>query len=196
MGKVKIHEPASAIFEGLSFTREEIILIESKFERVTAKKGERLIDFNTIVDKQYFIVSGCLRSFHIDSNGREHTIQFGIEDWWISDYTAFFSAGKALMSVEVIQDAELFEITKKDRDHLYKHIPKIEVYVRGKLETAFASFQKRILSYLSLNASARYLNFVKSYPQIEQSVKNYHIASYLGITTESLSRIRKEIAQA
>ncbi|BAO76715.1 Crp/Fnr family transcriptional regulator [Winogradskyella sp. PG-2] len=192
---MKLHSAISNIFVGITFSTDEIILIESRFERITAKKGERLIDFGQVVDQQYFIVSGCLRSFHIDSRGREHTIQFGIRDWWISDYTAFFDSSKAIMNVEVIQDAELFKISLEDRDYLYKHIPKIEVYVRRKLEVAFASFQKRILSYLSHSACERYLRFIDTYPQIEQNIKNYHIASYLGITTETLSRIRKEISR-
>jgi CRP-like cAMP-binding protein len=97
------------------------------------------------------------------------------------------------MTIEVIQDAVLYRISKEHKEALYQQIPKIEHFFRLKLEKAFASFQKRILSNLSLNASERYLNFINTYPNIEKSIKNYHIASYLGITTESLSRIRKEI---
>jgi CRP-like cAMP-binding protein len=74
-------------------------------------------------------------------------------------------------------------------------MPKLESYFRKKMERAFASFQKRIIANLSQTASERYLNFINTYPNIEQNVKNYHIASYLGITTQSLSRIRKELVQ-
>ncbi|MEY8847450.1 Crp/Fnr family transcriptional regulator [Psychroserpens sp. XS_ASV72] len=182
------------IFKDLTFNEEEIKIIESVFFKVTYKKGDIIIKANDTVDYQYYILDGCLRSFYVDKQGREYTIQFGISDWWISDFTAFFSDSKALMNIEVIQDAVLYRISKNDKEYLYSSIPKVESFFRVKLERAFAAFQRRILSGLSQPASKRYLRFIKRYPNIEKSVKNYHIASYLGITTESLSRIRKELA--
>ena len=122
-------------------------------------------------------------------------MQFAIEDWWISDYTAFFSSTNAIMNIECIQNAELFQISKESMESLFLEIPQLETFFRKKMERAFASFQKRILASLAQPARERYLSFVTTYPNIEQSVKNYHIASYLGITTESLSRIRKENAK-
>lgn len=181
------------IFKDLDFTEDEIKIIEPLFHKVSFKKGTIILNAGDLVDVQYYILDGCLRSYHNDTNGRQHTVQFGIKDWWISDYTAFFSSEKAIMSIEVLQDAILYKISKQDRDYLYKQIPKIDSYIRQKLEKAFSSFQKRILSYLSQSVSERYTAFIKAYPSIEQNVKNYHIASYLGITTESLSRIRKEL---
>ena len=181
------------IFKNLSFSEEQVKIIESVFFKVTYKKGDIILKANDKVDYQYYILEGCLRSYHIDNIGKEHTIQFGIKDWWISDYTAFFSASKAIMTIEVIQDAILYRISRRDKERLYKKIPAVETFFRIKLERAFASFQKRILSNLSQTATERYLNFITTYPHIEKLVKNYHIASYLGITTESLSRIRKEL---
>jgi len=99
------------------------------------------------------------------------------------------------MNIECIQDAILFKISKEDMELLYLKIPKLESFFRKKMERAFASFQKRIISNLAQSASERYLSFVNFYPNIEQNVKNYHIASYLGITTQSLSRIRKELVK-
>ncbi|CAM1357483.1 Crp/Fnr family transcriptional regulator [Tenacibaculum halocynthiae] len=126
---------------------------------------------------------------------KEHTIQFAIEDWWISDYTAFFTTSKAIMTIDCIQDAVVYKISKESMESLYTVIPKLETFFRRKMEGAFSSFQKRILGALSQTAKERYITFIEAYPNIEISVKNYHIASYLGITTESLSRIRKEIAE-
>ncbi|MCB0381813.1 MAG: Crp/Fnr family transcriptional regulator [Psychroserpens sp.] len=183
------------IFKDLFFSDDQIKIIESVFYKVEYKKGEIILEANDVVDYQYYILKGCLRSFHIDKHAKEHTVQFGIKDWWISDYTAFFSNSKAIMTIEVIQDAILYRISGKDKNMLYHKIPKIETFFRIKLERAFAAFQKRILSNLSQTATERYLDFISTYPNIEKSVKNYHIASYLGITTESLSRIRKELSQ-
>lgn len=182
------------IFKDLIFTENELEIITSVFHKVIAKKGTTILNAGERVTEQYYILKGCLRSFHIDASGKEYTVQFGIKDWWISDYTAFFTSSKAKMSIEVIQDAVLYKITEQDKELLYTKIPKIEHFFRVKLEKAFASFQKRILSNLSLTAKDRYLDFIKTYPDIEKSIKNYHIASYLGITTESLSRIRKELS--
>lgn len=183
------------IFKDLSFSDEEIKIIESVFHKVSFKKGDIVLKSDDSVDFQYYILQGCLRTYHIDLHGKEHTVQFGIKDWWISDYTAFFSTSKAIMNIEVIQDTILYRISRADKEQLYAQIPKIESFFRKKLERAFAAFQKRILSNLSQTAKERYLNFIQTYPNIEKSVKNYHIASYLGITTESLSRIRKELSQ-
>jgi len=185
----------SEIFNPISFSQKEIILVESKFEKLTLKKGFTLLKAGREVNHQYFICSGCLRTYFIDNSGKEHTIQFAIKDWWISDYTAFFTTSTAIMTIDCIQDATVYKVSKEDMESLYLEIPPLETFFRKKMERAFASFQKRILGSLSQSAKERYTSFIRTYPNIELSVKNYHIASYLGITTESLSRIRKEIAQ-
>ena len=181
------------IFKDLSFSKNEIKIIESVFHKVIYKKGDILLQPDDMVENQYYILDGCLRSYHVDKQGKEHTVQFGIKDWWISDYTAFFSDSKSIMNIEVIQDAIVYRLSRTDKEYLYAQIPRIESFFRKKLEKAFAAFQKRILSNLSQTATQRYTNFIKTYPNIEKSIKNYHIASYLGITTESLSRIRKDL---
>lgn len=181
------------IFKDLKFSEEELNYVVSVFHETRAKKGQVLIKAGHYARAQYYILEGCLRAYHIDAHGKEHTVQFGIKDWWISDYTSFFSENTSIMTIEVIQDAVLYKISKSDKDKLYKAIPKIESFFRLKLERAFAAFQTRILSNLSQNATERYLYFIQTYPNIDKNVKNYHIASYLGITTESLSRIRKDL---
>ncbi|MBL86566.1 MAG: cyclic nucleotide-binding protein [Winogradskyella sp.] len=181
------------IFKGLVFTDEEIKLIESLFHKVSIKKGEILIHPGDNVDSQYYILDGCLRAFHTDQQGKEYTIQFGIKDWWMSDFTAFFSGEKAILTVEALKDSIIYGINRKNKEYLYHQIPKIDRFIRKKLERAFAAFQKRILASFSKSAKERYIDFLITYPDIEKYLKNYHIASFLGITTESLSRIRKEM---
>ena len=183
------------IFKNLDFTEYEINIIENVFHKVVVKKGDILLRPGDVVDSHFYILEGCLRTFHVDSDGKEYTVQFGIRDWWISDYTAFFTGDKAIMTVEALADSVIYRMNRHDKEVLYDNIPRIDRFFRIKLERAFAAFQKRILSELSQTASDRYLNFMKTYPEIEKYLKNYHIASYLGITTESLSRIRKELAE-
>ena len=179
------------IFKNVSFTKHELSIIKDRFEKITLKKGEILLDSKNTCKNQYFVYSGCLRSFFVNDDGKDFTTQFAIKDWWISDYISFFKNEKTVMSIECLQDAVVYRLSKEDFEFLCLNVPKIETYIRNKLQNAFASFQKRILEYLSLSAKDRYYNFINGYPEINSYIKNYHVASYLGITTESLSRIRK-----
>lgn len=188
-------EIVTTIFKDLSFKPEEIQLLVCSFEKLHLPKNSLLLEADQQVYDQYFVAEGCLRTYYIAPDGKEHTVQFAIADWWISDYTAFFNSSKALMHIECIQEATLYKISKNDMESLYQAMPRLESYFRKKMERAFASFQKRIIANLSQSATERYLNFIHTYPNIEQNVKNYHIASYLGITTQSLSRILKELVQ-
>lgn len=182
------------IFKEHNFTETEKDFILPKFKKVELKKGAIILQENEVVRDQYFVLDGCLRTYFIDVSGKEFTLQFAINDWWISDYTAFFSTTKAILNIECIKAATLYKISRENMEDLYKSFPRLEHLFRKKLENAFASFQKRILSNLAQSAQERYLSFIETYPNIEQHIKNYHIASYLGITTESLSRIRKKMA--
>ncbi|OJJ14865.1 hypothetical protein BKI52_40630 [marine bacterium AO1-C] len=178
-----------------TFSPIELSTIGTFLKKITLKKGDALLRQGDTVLYTHFVYSGCLRTYFIDNSGKEHTLQFGIKDWWISDYTALFSADKAMMNIECIQDATLYRLSRKNMEQLYIDIPAFETFFRKKLEKRMEAFHKRTLGNLALTAKERYLSFIKTYPSIEQQVKNYHIASYLGITTESLSRVRKEIIQ-
>lgn len=184
----------ASIFKGYSFSEKEEALIDGVLERVHFKKGDILLRESEKALHQYYVLDGCLRTYFIDTFGKEHTVQFAIHDWWIGDYTAFFNASKAMMFMETLQEATLYKISRSEMERLFVEIPPLESFFRKKMEKAFAAFQKRILANLAQPAKERYLSFIRTYPNIEKSVKNYHIASYLGITTESLSRIRKELA--
>lgn len=179
------------IFKDIVFSPSEIVLLGKAFKKIDVKKGEVLLSVGQEVNAQYYVDSGCLRSFSTNETGKDYTFMFGISDWWICDYTAYFTDTRAVISIECLQDAIIYSLSKEDLHILYEKIPKVESFFRRKLERAFASFQRRIIANISQTATERYLSFIDTYPQIEQIVKNYHIASYLGITTESLSRIRK-----
>ena len=193
---MSLKSKVTQIFTGAELTSEDVTFLESILEEIHIPKGTTLLSANELVSEQYYVLQGCLRTYFIDESGKEHTLQFAIQDWWISDYTAFFTEEKAIMHIESIQDTKVLKLSRKNMELMFKRIPSLESFFRKKLERAFASFQKRILSNLAQPAKERYLDFIKTYPNIEQSVKNYHIASYLGITTESLSRIRRELTQA
>ena len=177
----------------LSVEAEEFIYSIS--EEKIFKKGEVLIREGQIVRKVFFVQEGCLRSYCIDKNGREHTLLFAIKNWWISDYIAIFADELASLSVECLDDSKVIEFDMKKLNTIHSLFPEFEPYQRRNLELHIVSLQKRILNQLQLTATERYDLFLEEYPDIEQHTRNYHIASYLGITQQSLSRIRIEKAK-
>jgi CRP-like cAMP-binding protein len=158
-------------------------------------KGQVLIRQGQAVKKTFFVTAGCLRSFCTDKNGKEHTLQFAIKNWWISDYIAIHNDEPATLTVECLTESNIIEFNAKELDEIHTRFPEFESYQRHNLERHVVSLHKRILNQLQLSAPERYDLFLKQYPDIEQYTRNFHIASYLGITQESLSRIRVEKAK-
>lgn len=177
----------------LSAEAEEFLYSISKEK--TFPKGEVLIREGQIVRRTFFVTSGCLRSYCIDKNGREHTLLFAIKDWWISDYIAIHTDELATLTVECLTESKVIEFNAKELDKIHARFPEFESYQRHNLERHVVSLHKRILNQLQLSAPERYDLFLKQYPDIEQYTRNYHIASFLGITQQSLSRIRVEKAK-
>lgn len=177
----------------VSSDAEEYISSISKVRRFT--KGSILIQEGQKVNKTYFVLEGALRSYCIDKEGKEHTLQFAIKDWWISDFTAIYGNGIASLTVECIAYSEVIEFNAQKLHEIYHQYPEFEKFQRKNLEQHVVSLHKRILNQLQLTAQERYNLFLEQYPNIEQHVANYHIASYLGITQQSLSRVRAEMAK-
>lgn len=177
----------------LSSEAEKYIYSIAK-ERMVSK-GEVLIRQGQVVTKTFFVIQGSLRSFCSDKEGKDHTLQFAVEDWWISDFMAIFNNEPALLSVESITDAVVIEFEFQKLDKIYLQYPEFEFFQRKNLERHIVCLQKRILNQLQMTALDRYKLFLEKYPHIEQNISNYHIASYLGITRQSLSRLRSEIAK-
>jgi len=159
-------------------------------ERKVSKK-DFLIQPGDFVDSEYYVVSGCLEAYYLDESGNPHIIQFAVEDWWISDFEAFFNETSAKLHVVCIEDSLLLGINKAALEILYKRIPKFERFFRIKTTSAFVALRSRVLSTLQKSSKDRYIEFCETYPNIEKRVTNYSIANYLGIKPESLSRIRK-----
>ena len=174
----------------LSSEAEEFLYSISKEK--TLPKGEALIRQGQIVKKTFFVTSGCLRSYCIDKNGKEHTLLFAIKDWWISDYIAIHTDELASLTIECLTESKVIEFNVKELDGIHARFPEFESYQRHNLERHVVSLYKRILNQLQLSAVERYDLFLNQYPDIEQDIRNFHIASYLGITQQSLSRIRVE----
>jgi len=174
----------------LSPEAEEYLISISR--KTVVPKGETLIRQGQAVSKIYFVTDGCLRSYCTDKNGKEHTLQFAIRNWWISDYIALHDKELATLTIESIKESTVIEFKTKELNEIHTRFPEFDTFQRHLLERHVVSLYKRILNQLQLTAPERYDLFIEQYADIEKYTRNYHIASFLGITQESLSRIRVE----
>ena len=171
-----------------SLTDTEFDYILSHFVNKKFKKHQFVIHEGQFVENDFFILSGCLKSYHSDTNGKEHIIQFGMQDWWITDYQAYYYQTKATVNIDCIEDTELLCLSYTNREKLCAEMHKIEHFFRKKTNKRNVALQQRVLSLMCNNAKERYDKFLEQYPQLFQKVPKQLIASYLGVTRETLSR--------
>lgn len=138
-----------------------------------------------------YVRSGALRAYCVDRQGKESTIMFAPADWWVTDMYCFLQEQPAMMYIEAIEDSHVLQLTRPHFDTLLREVPKFERFFRILMQNAYTREQLRIIENLSLPARERYDNFLKKYPHIAGAVTQKQIASYLGITPEFLSAIRK-----
>lgn len=183
-----------------NYLQKQIELSDDQFELIspdvlmkTFKKGTIVMEQNTIDDATYFVIKGLLRAYTIDENGKEHIIQFAPENWWLNDKNSFYFGEPSLFFIEAIEDTEVIYLTKKFFDTANHLLPCFMAWNTVILHNAIRFMQKRVNLLLSATAEARYLDFMKLYPNLMFRVPQTMIASYLGITPESLSRVRKAL---
>ena len=171
----------------------ELKLFCSKFQIENLKAKQILVDIGEICTRTYFVNSGCLRSFALDSNGVEHTISFAPTDWWIAEMYSYISGQPATMKIEAIEASEVLFIEKNDYENLFHEIPKLERVFRMLLERSIVAHQKRLIDNLSKSAEDRYINFTKKFPSLVNTVSQKQIASYIGVTPEFFSKMKAKI---
>jgi CRP-like cAMP-binding protein len=174
----------------ISEKEEEIIL--SAFEPFSIKKKKDLLSYGNVCTHIDFIVKGCMRSYYVDDNGIEHIYQIRMDNSWISDLESFFSGKPSRYYIEALEDSQLLRITLAELDELYVKVPTLERYFRILFQKAYVNSLNRLSSTMWESATDRYNNLLKKHPDLFQRVPLVYIASYLGITPESLSRIRKQ----
>lgn len=155
------------------------------------EKGAIIFEQGNVVKRLYFVESGSLRAYNSNKNGKESTIMFAISDWWITDMYAFINQKPALLSLESLEECTLCSIDFSALEELYKEIPILERFFRIIFQRAYVREQLRTLDSISLTVEERYLRFMEAYPQTVSKVTQKQIASYLGITPEFLSSIKK-----
>jgi CRP-like cAMP-binding protein len=171
---------------------EDEAIILSAFEPVTIRKKKDLLVSGQVCEYLYFINKGCLRSFYIDSKGVEHIYQIRMDNSWISDLKSFFSQRPSKYNIEALEDSNLLRISFDQFEHLLIEIPRLERYFRILFQKAYINALDRLNATMWETAIDRYNDMLKENPEIFQRVPLIYIASYLGITPESLSRIRRQ----
>jgi CRP-like cAMP-binding protein len=177
----------------VSLTMEEKSVIEQAYSTIEIAKGGLWVQQNKICDQVGFVVSGKLRNYYIDGAGNEVTCYFVAPENFISSFTSFLTNTPANENISALEDSVLRVISKKDLEELCEQVPKVQIFRRVIAENLFITMEKRIFMLQSQSAHERYENMLKNNPNIILSVPLQYTASFLGITPQHLSRLRKEI---
>lgn len=175
-------------FVDLSDAEAEAFILP--FEEIKVKKRQLLVQPGFVARHRYFVQQGALRAYVVNDEGQDHTIQLAVEEWWISDYNSYMLQQPASMFVTAVEDSVLLKISFEDEHKLKAGNYKYETFFRIIAERAAAFMQRRVISGLIHSAEERYAIFLDRYPQMSNRFPQYVIASYLGMTTEFLSKIR------
>ena len=141
-----------------------------------------------------FVVKGCLRLYRIDQDGVEHVLRFAAENWWISDRESYRTGHPSKSYIDALESSEVILIDKPDFTQLTEHIPNLKRFTESLLGRSFDANQDRIMNYISTDAKAKYEQFISAFPNLANRVPLHMIASYLGVSRETLSRIRHQLA--
>jgi CRP-like cAMP-binding protein len=174
----------------IELSEEEASQFVSNFKIKKIKKRQFIVQPDFVAQHRNYVVEGALRAYVVNDEGQEHTIAFAIEDWWISDYNSYIYQQPATMFVMALEDAVLLQIDFETENKLKMANPKFETFFRITAERTAAFFQRRIITNLTSSAEERYEKFINQFPLIANRVPQYALASYLGMTTEFLSRIK------
>ena len=181
--------------EAVPLTQEEQDIIESYLTPKKLRKKQYLLQEGDLCKFIAFVEKGALRSYSVDEKGEEHIIQFALEGWLISDLYSFLTGEPAVYNIDALEDAELVLTNKSAHEELLKKLPKYETYIRLQLTGAYLAMQRRLTSIISLSLEERYTYLTELYPDIVQRVPQHMIASYMGLTPETLSRVRRRMTR-
>jgi CRP-like cAMP-binding protein len=182
------------VTETVLISKEEFDLCRTFFQPKKLRKKRFLLGEGDICKYIAFVEKGLLRSFIIDEKGTEHILQFSLEGWWVSDLSSFLTGEPSQYNIEALEDCELLLMTKSSWDSLLDKIPVFERYFRILIQNNLIVTQRRLIASFSNTAEEKYHKLVQNFPDILQRVPQHMVASYLGITRETLSRIRGQIA--
>ena len=180
----------------LPLNEKEIAFVKEIFKERRVKKRQFILQEGEICKHNTFVFEGCFRMYLVDDNGKEHNLQFAIENWWVGDIGSFFTDQPSKLNVEAIENSIILQAKKEDQLKLFTDYPKFNQIFRVLAENAMVSLQRRVLLNISSTAEERYIDFLERHPKLFNRISNVQIASYLGVTPEFLSTIRKKFAKS
>lgn len=180
----------------VDLTDEEFEFVSSLFTPAKIKRNQFLLREGEVCKYGFFVVNGCLRLYSIDKKGEEHIVQFALEDWWISDVSSMISGKPSIYNIDALEDSDILQIDKNSFEKYISYSPKFEKMFNLGSQKSRIALQDRVTGFLSMSAEEKYLYIIEKYPNIINRVPQRHIASFLGITPESLSRVRKNLSKS
>jgi CRP-like cAMP-binding protein len=181
--------------EKVDFSDEELAIIKTYLTPKKLRKKQYLLQEGDVCKFSAFVENGALRSYTIDEKGMERIIQFAVEGWTISDLYSFLTGEPATYTIDALEDSELVLVSKQAHEELLSRIPNYERFMRIQITNAYVAMQRRLTSIISQPLEERYAGFINLYPHIVQRVPQHMIASYMGLTPETLSRMRKKMTR-
>ena len=175
----------------INLDSEETTLFQSMVNLKIIPKKTLLLSAGEPCRLLNYVHSGSLRAFYLDKDGKESTIMFAVVDWWVTDMYCFLNNKPAMMYIEALEDSCVLQLSKAHFDKLLFAIPKFEKFFRILMQNAYTREQLRVIENLSLPTENRYDSFLIKYPHIAKTLTQKQIASYLGVTPEHLSAVRK-----
>lgn len=179
----------------IDLTPEESDFFMSLLEPKLLEKKKIYLRAGTVCYNSAFVLSGALKSYTVDAQGKEHILSFATRGWWIADLYSLLSKKPAVLNIAAIDNTEVLLLSRRNQQLLYERVPKFERFFRILVENSLVANQQRLIDNMSVSAEDRYLAFIKKYPDIPACVPQHSIASYLGITPEFLSKIRSRLAR-
>lgn len=183
------------VLKTITLTTQEQDYFISLLEYKKVKRKQVLLSEGESNRYTNFVVSGCFRLYSIDKNGIEHVVQFAIRDWWISDFYSFITGNPSKFSIDAQEDGEVLRLSKENLNKLYENVPVFERFFRILAENTYVAYQQRTLYNIGHTAKERYLMFKQKYPKFVYRIPQNQVASYLGISPEFLSKIKKKLAE-
>ncbi|MES2276328.1 MAG: Crp/Fnr family transcriptional regulator [Bacteroidota bacterium] len=170
-------------------TDEQFDYVFAHFKHQSFKKGQNIITAGDQVNCEYFVLSGCLKSFYINDDLKMFILQFAMSTWWASDFNALYSHSKATINLDCITDAEVLCLSNDDREKICGELHPMEYFFRWRTNKGYVASQKRLLSMMNNDAKSRYEELLNLYPELYNIVPKNLIAAYLGVSRETLSRL-------
>ncbi|MBB3701300.1 Crp/Fnr family transcriptional regulator [Flammeovirga yaeyamensis] len=177
--------------ETVEISEEEWEYISQHFTYKRLKKHQFLIQEGSNVPNEFWIVKGLVKSYFMEDSGKEHILQFAFENYWVSDFQAYQNHGISTLNIDCIEDAEFLVMSFEDREKMCEKVPALANFFRIKSTKGYISLQQRVMGLMKDSAEKRYNDLVQKLPDLIQRVPKKYIASYLGVSRETLSRFSK-----